>query len=332
MVRCSRWLLAFAASLVLSVGLPKTSLSAEDAPVEAGTGFIPISLQGVANVQLDQDIGGYDGNNLVSLPGGEQTLPEVTFDIGPKYVMLAGKRAPDLPDEVTGIGVGKKLSRLHFLQGSSWGSPGVADGTEIGAYIVHYDDGSDARIPIVYGESVRDWWGWDNDPTVRADVAWRGSNEAAANFRGRKVGIRLFSFEWTNPAPEKGIDRLDFVSNNETICSPFLVAVSGAPLGLSISEAVQKLRDFGAKLEFNSSEGVVAVWLAGPGPIDGVTRGSDEAAVLLSALPTLERAYLNYPGITDVGVAALKSSSSLKWLSLNFSNVTDAGLAHLAGL
>jgi hypothetical protein len=35
---------------------------------------------------------------------------------------------------------------------------GADDGTEIGAYIVHYTEGTDERIPIIYGKDVRDWW------------------------------------------------------------------------------------------------------------------------------------------------------------------------------
>ena len=33
----------------------------------------------------------------------------------------------------------------------------VAEGTPIGEYTVHYDDGSVASIPILYGRDVRDW-------------------------------------------------------------------------------------------------------------------------------------------------------------------------------
>ena len=62
---------------------------------------------------------------------------------------------------------GRVLHLLHATQMS------VAPGTEVGAYVVHYDDGSIERIPLIYGRDIVDWWssqraGLQDAPTGRA--------------------------------------------------------------------------------------------------------------------------------------------------------------------
>ena len=53
--------------------------------------------------------------------------------------------------EVKGIKVGGRGRKLHFLHGVQ---QAAAPGTEVGAYVVHYADGSTERIPIVYGRDL----------------------------------------------------------------------------------------------------------------------------------------------------------------------------------
>jgi hypothetical protein len=99
---------------------------------------------------------------------------------------------------------------------------GAEDGTEIGTYLVHYADGTDERIPIIYGKDVRDWWR-SSDPaeTSRARLAWGGKNASVAE----TDQIRLFSSEWMNPHPDVKVMSIDFETKN-TACSPFLVALT----------------------------------------------------------------------------------------------------------
>jgi hypothetical protein len=99
---------------------------------------------------------------------------------------------------------------------------GADDGTEIGTYLVRYGDGTEERIPIIYGADVRDWLR-SSDPAVpsRAGLAWAGKNEAA----GKEDEIRLFWSRWENPHPAKRVAEIDF-ETKDTACAPFLVALT----------------------------------------------------------------------------------------------------------
>ena len=101
----------------------------------------------------------------------------------------------------------------------------MPDGTLIGQYIVHYDDGSSAAVPIVYGQDVRDWWSRkDEAPPSRGQVAWKGTNEVTA---GLNLIVRLYASSWNNPQPNKTIATIDYVSRkDETICAPFCLAIT----------------------------------------------------------------------------------------------------------
>ncbi|HLK58153.1 MAG TPA: hypothetical protein VKU00_16420 [Chthonomonadaceae bacterium] len=187
-------------------------------PAKAGA-FVTLDLQPKANQALSDDLHDEQGNNFKNLPQGEQTLAGVAFKIGPKMVHMRGAHAPNSPDKVEGLPVQGSVSRLHLLHGTGYNLDAA---TEIGAYIVHYADGTTERIPIVYGEDVRDWW---NEPTPdlkRARLGWTGTNPAAA---GNQSSIHLYILDWTNPHPDKPISSLDFTSSN-TECDPFLVALS----------------------------------------------------------------------------------------------------------
>lgn len=196
--------------------------AAGDAPA---TKWRPLDIQGQANANLADDQGNYPGNHLKQVPQGEQTLAASTFTIGARFIHLKGEKEPDLPAQVKGIKVDAKFKALHILHSTGHGEGMGAqdDGSEIGAYVVHYDDRTEARIPIVYGEDLRDWWDWPDRPEVkRAKVAWTGSNEASTE---NQRMIRLFSVVWTNPHPDKTVTSIDYTSAN-TKCDPFLVALS----------------------------------------------------------------------------------------------------------
>jgi hypothetical protein len=163
--------------------------------------------------------------NLGELPQGIQTLGGVRFDVR-GLIQLAGHSLnvvlrASFPVEVKGVRVGQPCHRLHFLQATGWRMP---DGTAIGRYVIHYVDGQQQAVPVVYGENVRDWW-FDpklDEPTKGAVVAWTGKN-AATETRGQAV--RLYRFTWENPRADAAIESLDLVSENSN-SSPFLIALT----------------------------------------------------------------------------------------------------------
>jgi hypothetical protein len=113
---------------------------------------------------------------------------------------------------------------LHLLHATQMGA---APGTEVGAYVLHYDDSSVERILLVYGRDIVDWYLWQRPGVPVAPtgerVVWTGSNDTTELNEGLK--IRLVAQTWTNPHPEKVIVTLDVVSAN-TLCEPFLVAAT----------------------------------------------------------------------------------------------------------
>ena len=161
-------------------------------------------------------------NNLSALPRGLQTLADVQFDLR-GVVQLSSSRLKDLdpdadyPERVNGIKVARHCRRLHFLHASGIA---VADSVQIGSYIVHYADGQQREIPIVYGENVRDWWGASNEAKApeQLQVAWTGRNGATPR-------IRLFKTTWENPLPDLEVRTIDYVSKM-TLAAPFLVALT----------------------------------------------------------------------------------------------------------
>jgi hypothetical protein len=165
---------------------------------------------------------GEGGNDLNRLPRGVHKLGDAYFRIGESMVHVQGQIRSDLPQAIKGIKVGAQGQTLHILHATQYR---VDPGTLIGAYIVHYVDGSSERIPIIYGRSLVDWWRFrgSNAEPAEAKVAWTGSNDTTDLNPG--LTIRLFAMTWTNPHPEKAIATLDVLSAGKQ-CDPFLVAMT----------------------------------------------------------------------------------------------------------
>jgi hypothetical protein len=174
--------------------------------------------------QTNMDIVTFDtpgGGSLTELPLGDNTLDGVKFHVGPKVIQIASSAARNRPEKVEGIAVDRKIVRFYVLHASqtSW----VPGGTRVGEYRLHYEDGSSATFPIVYGEDLRDWWcGEDHFPATRAKVVWTGNNIRAAQARNT---LRLCMRAWENPHPDKKVTSLDYVSTS-TRCAPFCVAIT----------------------------------------------------------------------------------------------------------
>ena len=152
---------------------------------------------------------------------------------------------------VDGIPVGRKINSLHALHATGWQVP---QGTVVGAYVLHHEDGSQTEIEIVYGKHVLDWWSFTNVAldSENTKIAWTGSNALArtivpaqpqerladgasrlleniglkklAQAEGRRC-IRLFRSAWDNPHPRLEVESIDFVSKM-TDSAPFLVAIT----------------------------------------------------------------------------------------------------------
>src|SRR5262249_6045471 len=147
-----------------------------------------VDLQPQANQKLTDNFGsGREGNNLTQLAKGEQTFEGVRFKVEDGFLQLGSPLLKEeKPDKLEGIKVGKAFTKLYILHATGYGNGTVigqegkegdplyvADGTQIGEYKVHYEDGSTEAVPIVYGQDVRDWWYTENLKGVsRGKVAW----------------------------------------------------------------------------------------------------------------------------------------------------------------
>ena len=165
-----------------------------------------IDLNPYANRKLTGNLGsGGQDNSLGELPSGEQTLGGIKFQVGPGLIQLGSTMLDSLPEKVEDIVLDRKVAKLHFLHATCFGggpnqqgSEGwVADGTLIGKYLVHYDDDTQAEIPIVFGEDVRDWWYVDGEAEPsRGKVVWKGDNEYA-----KRIGAICGCTSPTGPIP-----------------------------------------------------------------------------------------------------------------------------------
>jgi RNA polymerase sigma factor (sigma-70 family) len=165
---------------------------------------------------------GYTGNDLSRLPRGIRKLGETYFRIGEKMIHVQGQTWTAPPQSVKGIEVRARGAVVHFLHAVQYGE----DSSElIGAYVIHYADGTNERIPLVCGRNLNDWWSFDGSPRLApaAKVAWTGSNDSTDPTKG--LVLHLFDLAWTNPHPEKEIATLDVLSAGKQP-DPFLVALT----------------------------------------------------------------------------------------------------------
>ena len=114
------------------------------------------------------------------------------------------------------IQVGQRCRALHFLH-SCRVYTSCADGTPIGAYVIHYSEGEQEEIPIVYGQDVRCWSDTQKE-LGRATDGWSGVNDNGDS-------VRLVKSSWQNPRPELEIQTVDFVANR-TDTHPILFAIT----------------------------------------------------------------------------------------------------------
>ena len=208
----------------LAAGAADKKADKKDADKKPSKKFSYIDLQPKANHKLKDDFhssANFPGNNLASLPAGEQTLEGVKFKIGEGMLQLGSKMLEDRPDKIEGIKVDKKFAKLYILHATGWSTE---DDTIIGEYTVTWEDDTSVTIPIVYGKDVLDWWCYEGNPDPsRGKVAWKGENEGAKTLNAT---IRLYMATWENPKPDKKVKSIDYSTTKETNAAPFCVAIT----------------------------------------------------------------------------------------------------------
>jgi hypothetical protein len=186
-------------------------LGTEDTRQRAGT---PIDLSTYGNVDLAQGFVGLNSDYQLTDILTPQRFSGVTFLVN-KAIALQGthRRTQSYPLSAN-VPLNKMAGSLSFLHTTPWSAPA---GTEIGAHIAHYSDGTQERIPLVYGTNITTWTDTDVS-SINLLQGWRGTT---AN--GLPVSSSLFF--WTNPKPATVIERLEFVSNG-LLASPVLLGLT----------------------------------------------------------------------------------------------------------
>jgi hypothetical protein len=197
--------------------------AAVPAPAEVVEALGPANEQGKALIDLDPFVtkpltnphGSAEGNDIPFQPG-KYHIGDGDYRIANGIVQLSGTNLQDAPEEVKGIKIGLKLKKLQILHATGWGSD-VPDSTQIGTYVIRYEDGSTVELPVKYGVHVRDWWAFGPSEVSEGKVAWTGRNQQSA--------IRLYSLTWENPSPDKVVKEIDCRTSG-TACAPFVVAIT----------------------------------------------------------------------------------------------------------
>jgi hypothetical protein len=163
------------------------------------------------------------GNDFKSLPSGLQTFDDTKFDVR-GFIQVRGPfNGKELyPTQVKDIHIGLLCKQLHFLHNACGGGNHPAKGAKIGSYVIHYANGLNLPVPLLYGEALNDWWSTPTNKMSAAVVAWTGSNQVTAKNNAK---IHIVKFTWENPQPDVEITTLDIVSD-EKESAPFLIAIT----------------------------------------------------------------------------------------------------------
>jgi len=120
--------------------------------------------------------------------------------------------------------VERACQRLHFLH-AAIAAFDLADGAQIGRYVIHRQNGRTDEIPIIIGQQMAHWRKLTNE-TSNLAIAWVQTEESAA--KEKKQPARLFKMTWENPWPEMAIKSVDLISTHSN-AAPFLVAITADP-------------------------------------------------------------------------------------------------------
>ena len=152
--------------------------------------------------------------DLRTLPHGRTVLGGVEFDA--RVVRGWASSPRDWGHKAITFPIKQSCRRLHFLHATDLPEP---EGSPVAAYVIHYADGQQLAIPVLYGRDIQAWLLEEDPPTkVQPPIAWRTN-------AGGGITLQLCRFTWENPRPDVVIKNLDFASK-ETKAAPFLVAIT----------------------------------------------------------------------------------------------------------
>lgn len=199
---------------------------------------LPMNMSSRASTPptVDHWFGASPTADLRRLPRGDVVVGDTTFRI------LAAARdclAPLPPGKgVVTIPVGRKVAALRFLhcahlvpdrkqaflegfkQAANW------RGIPLGAYRMHYTDGTTAACPLLYVTNIKSWRIGDAIPYIFRSVGYLfAATEAMRRQDPNGRDICLYVAQWVNPHPDKTLASLTVTGCAGAV--PVLFAVSG---------------------------------------------------------------------------------------------------------
>jgi hypothetical protein len=190
---------------------------------KAGPGLLDLTK--FYNATLTDAWQGETNKSLSALPRGLQEFGGIQFDVR-GIIQLGSKSLTDkqFPPQVRAIPVHKKCRDLYFLHAVGFSSK-TDEGAQVGSYVVHFaGDRARLEIPIHCGSDVRNWHVQPQEPAPQSglNVAWTSESNPD---KAQGPATRLFMTSWSNLAPDKEIESIDFVSSMAGP-APFLVAIT----------------------------------------------------------------------------------------------------------
>ena len=158
--------------------------------------------------------------SLAALPSGLRTFAGVRFDVRGLIQLRRGAVDCELFPERVAIPVRRWFTQLHLLHGGRWEEQ---QGTAVASLVLHYADGTEATLPIVYGEHLH---AANAGADRKADcplgqLVWPSPVPAEPE----EVQPWLYQTTFANPRPALEVERIEYVSKVGR-CGPFLVAVT----------------------------------------------------------------------------------------------------------
>ncbi len=195
----------------------------------------------------------------------------VPFDVGDRVVVLNSRMRPRFPEKSPEIPLhGRTAGMLHFCHTTAWGEP---NGTRIFDYVIRYEDGSEAVVPVRSGVDVLDWWGIRKKPE-NAAIAWKCFNGSA--------DVGLYHFRWRNPHPDRKLKSVQIVSRR-TKTIPVVLGITLQSPGILDRDGEKMLDEaFFEKTVSEEPEINISTWY--PCPLDWNGKIVPGSALDLSAL------------------------------------------------
>ena len=353
------------AAALLAPAVPQDGALLGDAGPPAGT-QVPLVLAGEGTLDLDEDVHYFRGNTPGDpdggLPRGRHELAGVTFQLGPTFAPLAGRGDPLRAEAVT-MDVGRAATAFYFLHGTGYSAD---EGTPVAAVDVTYEDGTETRLPIEYGEAVADWWVPEaGQGGAKLVPAWRGTNGPAAKAK-RAVGF--YAWGVTNPKPDVPVESVTYRTLWRGDVIPVLIAATvtspdgadppavpepapGVPGGgesEGVEKAIAGLEGAGVIVNRNAAGEAVAVTLGGieRQGVSGelfelphlthvtVWNAGDQTARNIAAVKTVEAVGFKNATVGRAAVRALAGLPKLRRLHLGGTSGlgAESALRPLAGV